>query len=142
MNQKIQKEKNQDIDNIKKENIILKENNEKLAKELKDILDNNKYNKNIEDGQQIINLEMERKNEEIKTLKRENEKIKEQLIRLSKTLPEENNELSKKYRNLEIKYKKLLKNNGIDELKEEDNKELNKFKEKIEEIKKKKYGIS
>ena len=132
-NQKIQKEKNQDIDNIKKENIILKENNEKLTKELKDILDNNKYNGNFEE----VNLEIERKNEEIKILKRENEKIKEQLIRLSKTLPEENNELFKKYRNLEIKYKKLLKNNGIDELKEEDNKELNKFKEEIEEIKKK-----
>ena len=52
----------------------------------------------------------EKYDKEIKLLKRENEKLTNQIIRLSKNLPEEYNDLQKQYNDLESKYKQLIKN--------------------------------
>ena len=79
--------------------------------------------------------------------KRENEKIKNQLIRLSKTLPEEYNELQKQYKSLEGKYLNLKNKNPNNQIpkntkseeKNEDKKEkeLLEAKKEIEQLKKK-----
>ena len=114
---------NNEIDNLKKENLELKSCNKKLTNQLTEYLNNNKNDKDkandkdeiikkqkeeIEGLQQLI--KKERGDEEVKALKRENEKIKNQLIRLSKTLPEEYNELQKQYKDLENKYFQQMKN--------------------------------
>ena len=52
----------------------------------------------------------EKCNNEIKILKRENEKLTNQIIRLSTNLPKEFNALQKQYNELELKYKQSLKN--------------------------------
>jgi chromosome segregation ATPase len=156
---------NKEIDNLKNENMALKSNNEKLTNQLKNVLDNNninninsinenkkddtikKQNEEIEGFKQLVSkLQKEReKNDDVNnTLKRENEKIKNQLIRLSKTLPEEYNELQKQYKELESKYYQNVKNkNSINStpqknvVEEQLTKELNLAKKEIDTIKKK-----
>ena len=92
-------------------------------------------------------LEREKDDNELNMYKRENEKIKNQLIRLSKTLPEEYNELQKQYKSLETKYLNLKNKNPNNqtskntksEEKNEDkkDKELLEAKKEIEQLKKK-----
>ena len=164
---------NKEIENLKNENIALKSSNEKLTIQLKNVLDNNNINnindinkddaikkqkEEIEGFKQLINKlqkEREKSDADNNTLKRENEKIKNQLIRLSKTLPEEYNELQKQYNELENKYMQNVKNkNSINTtptskkqnhsnsdskitVEEQLTKELNIAKKEIETIKKK-----
>ena len=123
-NNKKQNDINEEIEKIKKENEDLRNKNERLTGEIKEILNNNKLNdtnteilksqsEELEGLKQLIfKFETERKkyNNENKALKKENEKIQAQLMRLSKSLPEEYNELLKEYKDLDIKYKSLLKN--------------------------------
>jgi hypothetical protein len=52
--------------------------------------------------------ELKDNNNKINSLKKENEKLANQIIRLSKNIPDEYNELQKQYKNLDIKYKQLL----------------------------------
>ena len=82
-------------------------------------------------------------NDEIKVLKKENEKLINQIIRLSKNIPEEYNELQNQYNILEIKYNQLLldKNKSNDIINNLNNKisnnlELKKVLTQMEEIKK------
>ena len=163
--EKDNKNNNEEMEKIEKENKLLKNNNEKLSKEIKEILNNNILNNTNSEALRTKNEELEglkklifkfetEKNKsdyEIKTLKKENEKLKNQLIRLSKSLPEEYNELLKEFKDLGIKYKNLLKNKNNATQKEEsqqnpgnkNNKnnehltELNKAKKEIEIIKRK-----
>ena len=158
---------NKEMEKLKKENENFKINNEKLNKEIKEILKNNKVNETNSEilksqsdeleglKELVIQFQNETKkaDNEIKTLKKENEKLKTQLIRLSKSFPEEYNELLKEYNELESKYKLLLKNksnniklegSSIHSIstnknnKDDDNlNELNKAKKEIEIIKKK-----
>ena len=145
---------------MKKENLSLKLNNEKLTNQLTDILNGNKKLDNINNEEkeqlknQIFNMKTDKEkfDNEIKVLKRENEKMKEQIYRLSKSLPEEYNELQQQYNDLESKYKKLVKSKS-DKIKldqspgqgsastgrknDEKMEELNKAKKEIEQIKKK-----
>ena len=117
---------NNEIDNLKKENLELKSCNKKLTNQLTENLNNNindkdkakdkdeiikKQKEEIEELQKLI--QKEKGDEEIKALKRENEKIKNQLIRLSKTLPEEYNELQKQYKDLQTKYLQQMKNKNL-----------------------------
>ena len=117
INEEIKKKLNQEIENLKKENSSLKLNNEKLSNQLTDILSGNKKLNNINNEEkeqlknQIFNMktDKEKYDNEIKVLKRENEKMKDQIYRLSKSLPEEYNELQQQYNDLENKYKNLVK---------------------------------
>ena len=160
INEEIKKKLNQEIENLKKENSSLKLNNEKLSNQLTDILSGNKKLDNINNEEkeqlknQIFNMktDKEKYDNEIKVLKRENEKMKDQIYRLSKSLPEEYNELQQQYNDLENKYKNLVKNKH-DTIKieqspaagsastgrknDEKMEELNKAKKEIEQIKKK-----
>ena len=118
---------NNEIDNLKNENLELKSCNKKLTNQLKEFIDNNKdKDKNNEKDETIkkqkeeieglkqliskIQKEREKGDDDINVLKRENEKIKNQIIRLSQTLPEEYNELQKQYNDLENKYLQEIKN--------------------------------
>ena len=99
-----------------------------------------------------MKTDKEKYDNEIKVLKRENEKMKDQIYRLSKSLPEEYNELQQQYNDLENKYKNLVKSKH-DTIKieqspaagsastgrknDEKMEELNKAKKEIEQIKKK-----
>ena len=160
INEEIKKKLNQEIENLKKENSSLKLNNEKLSNQLTDILSGNKKLNNINNEEkeqlknQIFNMktDKEKYDNEIKVLKRENEKMKDQIYRLSKSLPEEYNELQQQYNDLENKYKNLVKSKH-DTIKieqspaagsastgrknDEKMEELNKAKKEIEQIKKK-----
>ena len=160
INEEIKKKLNQEIEYLKKENLSLKLNNDKLTNQLTDILSGNKKLDNINNEEkeqlknQIFNMKTDKEkfDNEIKVLKRENEKMKEQIYRLSKSLPEEYNELQQQYNDLESKYKKLLKSKP-DSIKldqspgqgsastgrknDEKMEELNKAKKEIEQIKKK-----
>ena len=160
INEEIKKKLNQEIENLKKENSSLKLNNEKLSNQLTDILSGNKKLDNINNEEkeqlknQIFNMktDKEKYDNEIKVLKRENEKMKDQIYRLSKSLPEEYNELQQQYNDLENKYKNLVKSKH-DTIKieqspaagsastgrknDEKMEELNKAKKEIEQIKKK-----
>ena len=160
INEEIKKKLNQEIENLKKENLSLKLNNEKLSNQLTDILSGNKKLNNINNEEkeqlknQIFNMktDKEKYDNEIKVLKRENEKMKDQIYRLSKSLPEEYNELQQQYNDLENKYKNLVKSKH-DTIKieqspaagsastgrknDEKMEELNKAKKEIEQIKKK-----
>ena len=160
INEEIKKKLNQEIENLKKENSSLKVNNEKLSNQLADILSGNKKLNNINNEEkeqlknQIFNMktDKEKYDNEIKVLKRENEKMKDQIYRLSKSLPEEYNELQQQYNDLENKYKNLVKSKH-DTIKieqspaagsastgrknDEKMEELNKAKKEIEQIKKK-----
>ena len=160
INEKKKKKLNQEIENLKKENLSLKLNNEKLSNQLTDILSGNKKLNNINNEEkeqlknQIFNMktDKEKYDNEIKVLKRENEKMKDQIYRLSKSLPEEYNELQQQYNDLENKYKNLVKSKH-DTIKieqspaagsastgrknDEKMEELNKAKKEIEQIKKK-----
>ena len=160
INEEIKKKLNQEIENLKKENLSLKLNNDKLTHQLTDILSGNKKLDNINNEEkeqlknQIFNMKTDKEkfDNEIKVLKRENEKMKEQIYRLSKSLPEEYNELQQQYNDLESKYKKLVKSKS-DRIKldqspgqgsastgrknDERMEELNKVKKEIEQIKKK-----
>ena len=156
---------NKEIDNLKNENMALKSSNEKLTNQLKNVLDNNninninsindnnkddtikKQNEEIEGFKQLISKlqkEREKNDDDNNALKRENEKIKNQLIRLSKTLPEEYNELQKQYNELESKYTQKVKNKSSinstprkSAVEEQLTKELNLAKKEIDTIKKK-----
>ena len=66
-------------------------------------------------------------------LKRENEKIKNQIIRLSKTLPEEYNELQKQYNDLENKYMQQIKTKNSNVSSGKKNKTIENDKSNIEE---------
>ena len=158
-NTNLQTIKDKEIDKLKVEIKSLQFENEKLnfnIKQLKEnYYDDNKGNlekqkEEMEGYKQLIQklqLEREKGDSELGNLKRENEKIKNQMLRLSKTLPEEFNELQKQYKELENKYY-LLKNknpNSItpkknkNEEKKEDkfNKELTEAKKEIDQLKKK-----
>jgi hypothetical protein len=160
INEEIKKKLNQEIENLKKENSSLKLNNEKLSNQLTDILSGNKKLNNINNEEkeqlknQIFNMktDKEKYDNEIKVLKRENEKMKDQIYRLSKSLPEEYNELQQQYNDLENKYKNLVKSKhdtikieqspaagSVSTGRKNDEKmeELNKAKKEIEQIKKK-----
>ena len=109
-NSKINIVLNDEIEKIKNEKLSLKSNIEKLTNQLKD--SQMIYNEN-EGLKQLISKmtsEKEKMDDEMDILKRENEKIKNQIIRLSKNLPEEYNELQKQYNNLENKYLQEVKN--------------------------------
>ena len=118
---------------------------------------NKNQNESIEElKRQLMNLQTDKEKDEneIKLLKKENDKMTNQIVRLSTSLPEEYNELQKQYNDLQIKYKNLLKNKS-GSLKVENNtiegtsqnnsakkndetlNELNKAKKEIEQIKKK-----
>ena len=88
----------------------LKENNKKLTSQLEDSQKQKEENEGFK--QLIVKLQSEKENndEEMNNLKRENEKIKNQIIRLSKNLPEEFNDLQKQYKELESKYLQQIKN--------------------------------
>ena len=148
-----------EIEILKNENSSLKFENEQFKfknNELKGCFlnDENKnyiMQKNENEGlkQMIEKMQKEREKDdnELNMYKRENEKIKNQLIRLSKTLPEEYNELQKQYKSLEGKYLNLKNKNPNNqtskntksEEKNEDkkDKELLEAKKEIEQLKKK-----
>jgi hypothetical protein len=138
-----------------------------MANQIKEIIGQNekdnkdelirKQNEEIDGFRQLINklqAQREKGDDEINLLKRENEKIKNQLIRLSKSLPEEYNELQKQYNDLETKYIQQMKNKTLNnpssakkgKVNESDNKnnveeklakELKEAKNEIDIIKKK-----
>lgn len=148
-----------EIEILKNENSSLKFENEQFKfknNELKGCFlneENKNYimQKNENEGlkQMIEKMQKEREKDdnELNMYKRENEKIKNQLIRLSKTLPEEYNELQKQYKSLETKYLNLknknpnnqISKNTKSEEKNEDkkDKELLEAKKEIEQLKKK-----
>ena len=109
INQENVQELNNKIENLQKENLSLKENNKKLTCQLEDSQKQKEENEGFK--QLITKLQSEKENhdEEINNLKRENEKIKNQIIRLSKKLPEEFNDLQKQYNELENKYLQQIK---------------------------------
>ena len=153
-----QKSKDNEIESLKNEIQSLKFENEHLNYRIKQYKENivgfngDKANKQIEEIEglkqliQKLTKEREKGDSEIMTLKRENEKIKNQIVRLSKTLPEEYNELQKQYKELETKYQ-TLKNKNLNttqaknknETKPDKNyeKELTEQKKEIETLKKK-----
>ena len=157
---------NNQIENLKKENVALKSTNDKLTCQLKDNLDNNtkdetikKKDEEIEGFKELVSKfqkDKEKIDEINNALKRENEKMKNQIIRLSKTLPEEYNELEKQYNDLESKYFQATKNKNLNlstppsknknqnnnsdiksNVEEQLTKELNQAKKEIDIIKKK-----
>jgi chromosome segregation ATPase len=101
---------NNEIENLQKENLTLKENNKKLTSQLEDSQKQKEENEGFK--QLITKLQSEKENsdEVINNLKRENEKIKNQIVRLSQKLPEEFNDLQKQYNELESKYLQQMKN--------------------------------
>ena len=157
------KKLNMEIENLRKENLSLKSNNEKLNNQLADFMNSNNkknnksQNESIEElKRQLMNLQTDKEKDEneIKLLKKENDKMTNQIVRLSTSLPEEYNELQKQYNDLQIKYKNILKsksgsikveNNTIEgtsqnnsaKKNDETLNELNKAKKEIEQIKKK-----
>ena len=157
---------NNQVENLKKENMALKSTNDKLTSQLKDNLDNNtkdetikKKDEEIEGFKELVSKfqkDKEKIDEINNALKRENEKMKNQIIRLSKTLPEEYNELEKQYNDLESKYFQATKNKNLNlstppsknknqnnnsdiksNVEEQLTKELNQAKKEIDIIKKK-----
>ena len=122
-NSDLQKIKEQELDKIKNENKSLKFENERLdyqfnqLKEnllLNDPEQNKKKEEEIDGLKQLIEKlqkEKEKIDDELNNVKKENEKIKNQMMRLSKTLPEEYNELQKHYNELENKYISLKNKN-------------------------------
>ena len=157
---------NNEIENLKKENMALKSTNEQITNQLKDSLNNNnkddiikKKEEEIEGFKELVSKfqkDKEKIDEINNSLKRENEKMKNQIIRLSKTLPEEYNQLEKQYNDLESKYFQVTKNknpnlstppsknknqNNNSDIKctveEQLTKELNQAKKEIDIIKKK-----
>ena len=155
----LKKTKEKELDNLKNEIQSLKFENEKLnfvIKHLKEEgLGNNlkkmkKQTQEIEGLKQTIQKlqqEREKGDSELNTLKRENEKIKNQIVRLSKTLPEEYSDLQKQFKDLETKYIALKnknpnsqtpkKNKNEENQEDKFNKELTEAKKEIEQLKKK-----
>ena len=123
VNSDMNEEQSNSIEQLKGEIQSLKFENEKLNYQYNQLKENlgidgedkiNKQNQEIEGLKQLIQKlqkEREKGDSEISNIKRENEKMKNQIIRLSETLPNEYNELQKQYQALEIKYKLLKKNN-------------------------------
>lgn len=110
-------EMNKKLENIKNENLILKSSNEKLTNELI-------YNKNhntseelkrqtqeLEELKQILFKNQTERENETKSLKKENEILKKQLIDISKSIPKKYNDLLNEYNDLELKCKNNLKKN-------------------------------
>ena len=123
------------FDELNNEIEQLKTRNESLDK-LVEVFYSQFWNNN--DGEKVKN-----DNDEIKVLKKENEKLINQIIRLSKNIPEEYNELQNQYNILEIKYNQLLldKNKSNDIINNLNNKisnnlELKKVLTQMEELKK------
>ena len=113
-------ELNEQINQLKTQNKTLNDLVETYTSKLWDKIYNNK-NKNekreIESDKKEIKQKehhlidtKENYDNEIKSLKRENEKLTNQIIRLSTNLPKEYNDLQKQYNDLELKYKQSLKN--------------------------------
>ena len=155
----LKKTKEKEMDDLKNEIQSLKFENEKLNFVIKHLreegLGNNlekmkKQTQEIEGLKQTIQKlqqEREKGDSELNTLKRENEKIKNQIVRLSKTLPEEYSDLQKQYKDLETKYIALKnknpnsqtpkKNKNEENQEDKFNKELTEAKKEIEQLKKK-----
>ena len=153
------KSKEKELDELKNEIQSLKFENEKLNftnTHLKEEgLGNHlekmkKQTEEIEGLKKVIQKlqeEREKGDSELNTLKRENEKIKNQIVRLSKTLPEEYSDLQKQYKDLETKYLALKNKNSNNQTpkknKNDENpddkftKELTAAKKEIEQLKKK-----
>ena len=108
-------ELNEQINQLKTQNKTLNDLVETYTSKLWDKICNNK-NKIESDKKEIKQKEhhlidtKENYDNEIKSLKRENEKLTNQIIRLSTNLPKEYNDLQKQYNDLELKYKQSLKN--------------------------------
>ena len=148
-----------EIEILKNENSSLKFENEQykfknnelkgcfLNEENKNYIMQKNENEGLKQMIEKMQKEREKDDNELNMYKRENEKIKNQLIRLSKTLPEEYNELQKQYKSLEGKYLNLKNKNPNNqtskntksEEKNEDkkDKELLEAKKEIEQLKKK-----
>ena len=159
----LQKAKDKEIYKLKNEIQSLQFQNEKLNFTIKEYKENisgfneeklAKKMEEIEGLKQLIRklqLEREKSDNELTTLKRENEKIQNQMIRLSKKLPEEYNELQKQYQELENKYYTLKNKNPNnitpkkgknEEINEDKNaKELKELKKEIEQLKKKNFQL-
>ena len=119
--QEIQISRDKIIEKLKDEIEQLKERNNTLNGMVESfsnqfLLNINNHNKNKENSSKKEKEKKENKDcnskceERIKILKKENEKLTNQIIRLSTNLPEEFNDLQKQYNDLENKYKQLLKN--------------------------------
>ena len=159
VNSDMNEEQSNSIEQLKGEIQSLKFENEKLNYQYNQLKENlgidgedkiNKQNQEIEGLKQLIQKlqkEREKGDSEISNIKRENEKMKNQIIRLSETLPNEYNELQKQYQALEIKYKLLKKNNPNintpnkskteDKQEEKLSQEVIDLKKEIEQLKKK-----
>ena len=159
VNSDMNEEQSNSIEQLKGEIQSLKFENEKLNYQYNQLKENlgidgedkiNKQNQEIEGLKQLIQKlqkEREKGDSEISNIKRENEKMKNQIIRLSETLPNEYNELQKQYQALEIKYKLLKKNNPNintpnkskteDKQEEKLSQEVTDLKKEIEQLKKK-----
>ena len=159
VNSDMNEEQSNSIEQLKGEIQSLKFENEKLNYQYNQLKENlgidgedkfNKQNQEIEGLKQLIQKlqkEREKGDSEISNIKRENEKMKNQIIRLSETLPNEYNELQKQYQALEIKYKLLKKNNPNintpnkskteDKQVEKLSQEVTDLKKEIEQLKKK-----
>ena len=159
VNSDMNEEQSNSIEQLKGEIQSLKFENEKLNYQNNKLKENlgidgedkfNKQNQEIEGLKQLIQKlqkEREKGDSEISNIKRENEKMKNQIIRLSETLPNEYNELQKQYQALEIKYKLLKKNNPNintpnkskteDKQVEKLSQEVTDLKKEIEQLKKK-----
>ena len=159
VNSDMNEEQSNSIEQLKGEIQSLKFENEKLNYQYNQLKENlgidgedkfNKQNQEIEGLKQLIQKlqkEREKGDSEIFNIKRENEKMKNQIIRLSETLPNEYNELQKQYQALEIKYKLLKKNNPNintpnkskteDKQVEKLSQEVTDLKKEIEQLKKK-----
>ena len=159
VNSDMNEEQSNSIEQLKGEIQSLKFENEKLNYQYNQLKENlgidgedkfNKQNQEIEGLKQLIQKlqkEREKGDSEISNIKRENEKMKNQIIRLSETLPNEYNELQKQYQALEIKYKLLKKNNPNintpnkskteDKQEEKLSQEVADLKKEIEQLKKK-----
>ena len=159
VNSDMNEEQSNSIEQLKGEIQSLKFENEKLNYQYNQLKENlgidgedkfNKQNQEIEGLKQLIQKlqkEREKGDSEISNIKRENEKMKNQIIRLSETLPNEYNELQKQYQALEIKYKLIKKNNPNintpnkskteDKQEEKLSQEVTDLKKEIEQLKKK-----
>ena len=100
---------NDELEKIKNENKTLKSNNEKLENQLKNSQRQTDENDGLKQLVSKLQSDKEKNDDEINLLKRENEKMKNQILRLSKTLPEEYNELQRQYNELEAKYLQQVK---------------------------------
>ena len=114
-------ELNKQINQLKTQNETLNDLVETYTSQLWDKMYNNKNEivKKEEESEKAEDVKQKRHslvddkekcNNEIKILKRENEKLTNQIIRLSTNLPKEFNALQKQYNELELKYKQSLKN--------------------------------